>query len=153
MNSDAKNQVNEKAWMYLFAAWLIACIAMLGSLFFSEYMKFPPCVLCWYQRICMYPLVLILVGGLFPLDFKVLKYAFPLSAFGWIISVYHNLLFYKIIPESAAPCTQGVSCSTVYINWFGFINIPLLSFLAFSAILILFGVVHQLSKIGLESNE
>ena len=58
------------AWNLLFAAWLVAMIATLGSLFFSEVMMFPPCVMCWYQRICMYPLTLILLVGLFPLDSK-----------------------------------------------------------------------------------
>jgi len=126
-----------KAWGTLFGAWLVACFATLGSLFFSEVMKFPPCVLCWYQRIGMYPLVFILLAGLFPVSKSVFKFSLPLAATGWLISLYHNLLYYKILPESAAPCVQGVSCTTVFIKWFGFVTIPLLSFVAFTLILIL----------------
>ena len=125
------------AWVTIFSAWLVASVATLGSLFFSEVMMFPPCVFCWYQRICMYPLVVILIAGLFPVSKSVIKFSVPLALIGWVIAVYHNLLYYKILPESAAPCVRGISCTTVYIEWLGFITIPLLSLLAFSAILIL----------------
>jgi disulfide bond formation protein DsbB len=121
----------------LFSAWFVACVATLGSLFFSEVMLLAPCVLCWYQRICMYPLVLILLAGLFPVSKAVIKFSLPLALIGWLISVYHNLLYYKILPESAAPCVQGISCTTVQIEWLGFITIPFLSLFAFSSILIL----------------
>lgn len=132
-----------KAWGTLFAAWLVASIATMGSLFFSEVMKFPPCVLCWYQRIGMYPLVFILLAGLFPVSKSVIKFSLPLAATGWLISVYHNLLYYKILPESAAPCVQGVSCTTVFIKWFGFVTIPFLSFVAFTLILILLILTYR----------
>ena len=125
------------AWVTIFSAWLVASVATLGSLFFSEVMMFPPCVFCWYQRICMYPLVVILSAGLFPVTKSVIKFSVPLALIGWMIAIYHNLLYYKILPESAAPCVRGISCTTVYIEWLGFITIPLLSLLAFSAILIL----------------
>ncbi len=118
-------------WTFLFLAWLIALISTLGSLFFSEVMHFPPCVLCWYQRIFMYPLVVILLLGLFPFDSKVVRYSLPLSLLGLGVAIYHNLLYYKILPESAAPCIQGISCTTVQIEWFGFVTIPFLSLLGF----------------------
>lgn len=120
----------------IFLCWLLASLSTLGSLFFSEVMKYPPCVLCWYQRICIYPLVLIFSAALFSPDRKVFKYSFPLTLVGWSIALYHNLLYYKILPEKISPCTQGVSCVTEFINWFGFITIPLLSFICFSLILI-----------------
>ena len=128
---------SERAWMLVFASWLMAAVATLGSLFFSEVMKFPPCILCWYQRICMYPLVLILLAGLFPFHKSVVRFSLPLVLIGWGIAIYHNLLYYKILPESAAPCVQGISCTTVQIEWFGFITIPFLSLVAFTVILIL----------------
>jgi len=84
----------------------------------------------------MYPLVLILGVGILRKDKNVFDYALPLSIIGWLISVYHNLLYYKIIPESAAPCVAGVSCTTQFIEYFGFITIPFLSFLGFSIIII-----------------
>ena len=133
-----------RAWALLFGAWLVACMSSLGSLFFSEVMNYPPCVLCWYQRICMYPLVLILIVGLFPLKKEVVKFSLPLVLVGWSISLYHNLLYYKILPKSAAPCVQGVSCTTVYFEWLGFITIPLLSFIAFSLIFLLIALTNRI---------
>ena len=127
----------------IFSAWIVATIATLGSLFFSEVMKFPPCVLYWYQRICMYPLVLILLAGLFPVSKSVVRYSLPLALIGWVIAIYHNLLYYNIIPESAAPCVQGISCTTKFIEWFGFLTIPSLSLIAFTLILILLLLTHR----------
>jgi disulfide bond formation protein DsbB len=116
---------------FLYLSWFIALVATLGSLFFSEVMKLPPCVLCWYQRIAMYPLVIILGVGIITRDIKCKLYALPLSITGLCISVYHNLLYYKIIPDSIKPCTSGVSCTSKQIEWLGFITIPLLSLSAF----------------------
>ncbi len=128
-------KISEKYYFYL--AWLVSITAMLGSLFFSEVWHLPPCVLCWYQRICMYPETVIFVVGLIRKDDKNLPYyILPLAAIGWCIAVYHNLLYYNIIPESLAPCKAGVSCTTKFFEWFGFITIPWLSWLAFTIILI-----------------
>lgn len=127
----------EHAWIVLFACWIIALTATLGSLFFSEVMMYPPCLLCWYQRIFMYPLVIIFSMALFPLDKAVIKYSLPLVILGWGVAFYHNLLYYNILPESAAPCVQGISCTSVHIQWLGFITIPFLSFFAYSLLLIL----------------
>jgi len=130
-------------WNFLFFAWFLASVSTLGSLFFSEVMQFPPCVLCWYQRIGMYPLAVILLVGLFPFDPKVIRYSFPFALFGWVVSLYHNLLHYEIVPESASPCLQGVPCSTVFLNWFGFVTIPLLSFISFSLIIIILMLLRK----------
>lgn len=134
---------SEKAWNLLFISWVVSLIATLGSLFFSEVMKLPPCVLCWYQRICMYPLTVILLVGLFPLDKKVLKFSFPLALIGWIVAIYHNLLYYKLIPESASPCQQGISCTTVQLEWLGLITIPFMSLISFSFILTFLFLFHR----------
>jgi disulfide bond formation protein DsbB len=124
-------------WILLFLCWLLASVSAAGSLFFSDVMGFAPCVLCWYQRICLYPLVVILAIGLFPLDRSVVKYALPLAGVGWLTAGYHNLVHAGIIPESVTPCSQGVSCGEEYIDLFGFLSIPMLSLLSFSAIVIL----------------
>lgn len=121
-------------WSLVFAAWLIAALATLGALFMSEIMGFAPCVLCWYQRIFMFPLVIVLALGLFPFDPKVVRYALPLALVGLLVAVFHLLLTAGFIPESMTPCRQGIPCSTVQIEWFGFVTIPLLSALAFLAI-------------------
>ena len=128
--------------MLIFGAWLVASVATLGALFFGEVMQLPPCVLCWYQRICMFPLVLILPVGMFPLDPKIVRYALPLAAIGWLIAGFHVLLTAGVIPESIKPCTQGVPCSEKVIEWFGFVTIPLLSVVAFSTIIALLVLTH-----------
>ncbi len=122
------------SWTLVFLAWLTATLATLGALFMSEIMGFEPCVLCWWQRIFMFPLVLILALGMFPFDAKVLRYAMPLAGIGLVVAAFHVLLTIGIIPEALAPCRQGIPCKTVQIEWFGFLTIPLLSFLAFLAV-------------------
>lgn len=126
----------DKKWILVFTVWFITLLSTLGSLFFSEVMGLPPCQLCWYQRICMYPLVFIFLAGLFTFERSLLRYSFPLSVTGFLTAIYHNLLYYKILPKSASPCSQGISCTTVQLEWLGFITIPLLSLTAFSLILI-----------------
>ncbi len=118
----------------IFCAWLISLIATLGSLFFSEVMEFVPCSLCWYQRIAMYPLVIILATALWKNVKDIYVVTMPLSLIGWGLSIYHIGVQYDLIPESASPCIQGIPCSSMYINWLGFITIPILSFIAFSII-------------------
>ena len=132
-------------WVLLFAAWLIAALATAGSLFFSYVMAFPPCVLCWYQRICLFPLVVILARGLFPLDRGVVRYALPLVGLGWLVAAYHNLVYAGVVPESLHPCSQGVSCTEEYIELLGFLSIPLLALLAFTALAAVLIVLHRRS--------
>lgn len=115
-------------------AFVQAVVAVLTSLYFSEIRQFPPCVLCWYQRICMYPLVVILFIAILKKDTYVPLYVLPLSITGTLIALYHNLLYYNIIPEAITPCMLGVSCTTRFIAWFGFITIPFLSLIAFLVI-------------------
>ncbi len=119
---------------FLYLAWVTALLAMLGSLYFSEVLQFPPCTLCWYQRISIYPVVALLLVGILRNDRNVAYYVLPLSIIGMLISVYHNLLYYHILPESIAPCVNGVSCTTKFVEYFGFLTIPLLSLIALTAI-------------------
>lgn len=133
-------------WIRVFAAWLIAAASTLGALFLGEIMGVPTCALCWYQRIFMFPLAFVLAAGLFPLDAKLYRYALPLSATGWLIAVYHLLLVHGVIPETMAPCRQGIPCSRVEIEWLGFVTIPLLSVFAFSIINILLLSAHSKTR-------
>lgn len=121
-------------WNLLFIAWLLASVSVTGSVFFSYVLEFEPCVLCWYQRICLFPLVLILAAGLFPFDKSVVRYALPLAIAGALTALYHTLLYAGIIPENIQPCSKGVSCTEKYIELFGFVSIPMLSFLSFLTI-------------------
>jgi disulfide bond formation protein DsbB len=137
------DQGTNSNWMIVFICWIIASVSALGSLFFSEIMEFPPCALCWYQRIFMFPMVLILIAGLFPFDKNIIRYALPLASVGWGFAFYHYLLYSGFIPESIQPCSQGVSCSETYLDLFGFITIPMLSLISFSTIIILLAVLKR----------
>ncbi|MEK3992954.1 MULTISPECIES: disulfide oxidoreductase [Robertmurraya] len=123
--------------VYLYMAWIVSITAMLGSLYFSEIRGFIPCELCWYQRILMYPLTLILGIGTFQNDLSVKKIALPMAIIGWCISFYHYML--QKVPGLAElkPCVNGVPCTTEYINWFGFVTIPFLALTAFTIIIYL----------------
>ena len=131
-----------KGWTLVFGAWLIAATSTLGSLFLSDVMDLAPCSLCWYQRIFMFSLAVILAFALFPFDRTVARYGLPLAAIGWLVAGFHQLLVAGVIPKGLEPCTQGVPCSEITIEWLGFITIPTLSLLAFSAILALLGAVR-----------
>jgi disulfide bond formation protein DsbB/cytochrome c5 len=121
----------------LYIALLAAWIAMSGSLYFSEVKGYIPCVLCWYQRILMYPLTLILAVGLLRRDRHLPYYVLPLSVFGLGMSSYHYLLEKTDIFDATAPCRQGVSCTTQWINWWGFATIPFLALVGFLIITIM----------------
>lgn len=129
-----------------YATFLIALAATLISLYFSEIMKLVPCVLCWYQRICMYSLIAISAVSIMRKDKAIADYVLPLSIVGLAIAIYHNLLYYSILPESVAPCTQGISCTTKQIEWFGFITIPLLSMLTFALITLIMIIYRRFHK-------
>lgn len=118
-----------------------AIVATLGSLYLSDIKGYAPCVLCWYQRICMYSLIPIIFVAMFRGDKKVYHYIFPLAIIGWSFALYHNLLYSGII-EAGESCSYGISCTTKYVEYFGFITIPLMSFTAFSVILF-FSVLYR----------
>ncbi|MGE0631365.1 MAG: disulfide bond formation protein B [Pseudobdellovibrionaceae bacterium] len=112
-------------------SFLIAVAGTVGGLFFSEVMKLPPCDLCWYQRIALYPLIIIFGVGIAKTGRDSFRYAIGLILVGLALAIFHNLLYYGIIPESISPCKQGASCTTKQIEWLGFITIPLMSLTSF----------------------
>ena len=142
----AKPGEDQSSWVMIFVCWLVASIATLGSLYFSEVMEIQPCVLCWYQRIFMYPLVVIFLVGMFPLDRNVFRYAMPVALAGWGFSVYHYFVYKGFIPENLQPCGQGVSCSEIKLEILGFITIPMLSILSFSAIIAVLIIFNRRTK-------
>jgi len=129
-------------WLLIFSCWLIATVSTLGSLFFSEIMELTPCLLCWYQRIFIFPLPIILLIALFPVDKRVVRYALPVASIGLLFTVYHCLLFFGVIPESLQPCSQGVSCKDANMVLFDVLPIPILSLASFSAIIILLLIIR-----------
>ena len=116
----------------LYFAWLVALGATAGSLYFSEVLLFVPCSLCWWQRIIMYPQVLLLGLGAYMDDRTVVRYSLPLAVIGMGVSAYHYLgqKFPQFMPLGA--CRGGVPCDMQYINWLGFMTIPFLAFVAFT---------------------
>lgn len=133
-------------WMLLFSAWLIALVSTLGALFSSEVMQLEPCVLCWYQRIAMFPLALVLGLALLPFDARIVRYALPLAAIGAVVATYHTLLTWGLVPRDLVPCGQGPSCAEVKFNVLGFITLPLLSLVAFSLIVILLWILTSRNR-------
>ena len=114
----------------LFFAWLIALFAMLSTLIASEVFKWPVCVLCWYQRICIYPLVILLGIAAFRDDKHMIPYALPFSIIGFLFAVYQYAE--QMIPGFAPIefCAQNVPCSAIHMKLLGFITLPFLSVVA-----------------------
>lgn len=125
------------AWAVLFAAWLVALAATLGALFIGEVVGQAPCQLCWYQRIAMFPLALILGIGCLREDAGVRRYALPLALAGTAVALWHNLLYFGAIPHAIEPCGQGPSCTGIDMTILGGLPLPVLSLGAFAAIAVL----------------
>ncbi len=116
-----------------YLAFGTALVATLGSLYYSEIRGFIPCTMCWYQRILMYPLVLITLVGIVTRDEHLPYYVLPLSVIGLGFSSYHYLIQLGIIERTAA-CAVGIPCNARYVNYFGFVTIPLMAGTAFAII-------------------
>lgn len=127
----------------LYMAWLVSLVATGGSLFLSEVMHYVPCNLCWFQRIFMYPLVLVLGRAALRDDRRIVGYAMPLSIIGGLFSLYHYME--QKVPGMAGlmPCRVGVPCNRDYLDWFGVITIPLMALVAFILITGLLLLVHR----------
>ncbi|CAN5839038.1 hypothetical protein BH23ACT5_BH23ACT5_21200 [soil metagenome] len=129
-------------------AWLVAMASTVGSLIFSEVFGFEPCLLCWYQRIAMYPLAVILFVGAVRRDAAVRLYALGLSVIGLGISVWHYLLQTFPNLESGA-CDPANPCSAKYVNIFDFISIPFMAgagFLLVTVLLATFSAPQPVSE-------
>ncbi|MGQ9549054.1 MAG: disulfide bond formation protein B [Roseiflexus sp.] len=119
-------------------ALLQATVATCGSLFMSEALGWPPCVLCWYQRILMYPLVALILVGILRRDQGLHLYVLPLSLSGACVSLYHYLLV-KTDWLPPPPCIDGIPCTVDYLDILGFINVPFMALTAFLIISFLMG--------------
>jgi disulfide bond formation protein DsbB len=114
-------------------AWLMATIAMLGSLYYSEVAGFPPCEYCWYQRIAMYPLVVILGIAMVRRDYAVRRYALALAIPGGMISMYHYAV--ERFPDlQVGECSLQIPCTQVWVWKFDLVSIAFMAFVCFSVI-------------------
>lgn len=127
----------DKKSIYVYAAWIISILAFLGSIYYSDFLHIPPCSLCWYQRIAMYPLFFIFPVGIFLKDKKVFYYALPLIVLGFLLSFYQVLLQMGLINNFLVNCGLGVDCAQITYTLFGFLTIPMQSSLAFGALIVL----------------
>lgn len=121
-------------------SFLIASMATVGSLFFSEIARFAPCKLCWIQRIFMFPQVIILLIALITNDLKVKKYVILLSVIGLLFSIYQYIL--QMFPGVLQCSDELISCSRKYTAYFGYITIPAMSATAF-LLIIIFNLLHK----------
>ena len=121
----------------LWAAWALALVATLGSLYYSEIAEFEPCRLCWYQRIAMYPLAVLLLGMALRRDIRNgFLYALPFPVIGLGVSLYH--VYIENNPEAESrSCRAGVPCSTKWVEELGYVTLPTLAGTVFAAIIVL----------------
>ncbi|MDA5108584.1 MULTISPECIES: disulfide oxidoreductase [Brevibacillus] len=138
-----REQIKEYA---LFGSWVVSLIATAGSLFFSEVMKYIPCELCWFQRIFMYPLVILLGVAAAKKDYRMSSYALILSVIGGCISLYHYLIQKVPALNDLGTACGIIPCNTDYINWLGFITIPFLALVAFIMIAVLQVFIRRYEK-------
>ena len=136
----------DPAWLCVFGAWLIAAAAMLGALYFGEVLKVPTCVLCWYQRIFMFPIAIILGIACFTDDRRGAVYGLALALGGLAMAGYHTLLVAGLIPKAWVPCSAGVSCADQKLDILNGLQIPWLSLAAFMALVILLVVYLRKSS-------
>ncbi|MCB0211677.1 MAG: disulfide bond formation protein B [Anaerolineae bacterium] len=121
-----------------YLALIPALAALLGSLYYSEIAGFIPCTLCWYQRILMYPLSIIILVGIITHDELLTNYVLPFSIIGIVVALYHYLIQLGVFSHPST-CAAGVPCDMHWVNYLGFITIPFMSLTAFILITIIMG--------------
>jgi len=120
----------------LWVAWAIALVTTLGSLYYSEIQHYVPCKLCWFQRICMYPLSVVLGIAAFRRDVGVRVYVLPLAVIGVVVASYHTWL--QAFPDRTSSfCTVDAPCTARYVWEFGFVSLPFMALSAFLAIVVM----------------
>ncbi len=126
-----------RGWTLLLLAWVVAVVATASALFLGEVMGMTPCVLCWWQRIAMFPLALILGIACYGDDRRGAVYALPLALAGVLLAGYHTLLVAGLVSAAWIPCGAGVSCARQSLEILNGLQLPWLSLAAFVLISIL----------------
>lgn len=123
-------------------AFLVALMSMAGSLFFSEIAKYPPCALCWWQRVFMYPQTILLAMGIMKNDKNIADYVTGLSVAGLIISLYQYYI--QMGGKMFIQCdATGISCTQRFPADFGYVTIPMMAMTGFLALIILMRIARQ----------
>ncbi len=149
---------------FLYTSLAVALVGTTLSLYFSDVLGLPPCKLCWYQRIAMYPLIPLLALGIKYKEKRIALYALPQAVIGLVIAAYHNLIYYDALRHAGTSglnivdCGIGVPCTDQQLLLFDFISIPLMSLVGFGIIVACLYFFHQRShktflsfKLGLSS--
>jgi disulfide bond formation protein DsbB len=132
--------VRRALWGYeLWAAFVVAALATGGSLFLSDVAGFIPCELCWFQRICMYPLSILTLFAAVHGDYKLARYLLPLPVVGACVSIFHLLVENHVVATPQG-CQVGAGCTVKWIDYFGYMTIPTLALTAFVLLIALFGL-------------
>ena len=132
---DANGAGLSRASLTLYLAWLVALAATLGALLLGEVFGRTPCTLCWYQRVAMFPLALVLGIACLVDDRRVGRYALPLALAGAAVALYHSLLYIGLIAAPIVPCSQsGPSCTDRASQAVAGVPLPMLSLAGFVAI-------------------
>ena len=131
------NGIRRLLWGYeLWAAFVVAAIATGGSLFFSQIAHFPPCELCWFQRICMYPLSILTLLMALANDNRAARYLLPLPIVGAVLAAYHVLVERGVVSQSNECLLSAPGgCATKWIDELGYVTIPVLTLTAFALVL------------------
>jgi disulfide bond formation protein DsbB len=123
--------------------------AVVGSLIYSDIVGFPPCDLCWWQRILLYPQALLLLVAMKKKDKGIIDYLVPLSVLGAIVSLYHSLVQWGFLVGTGPGCVSvGGECARVYVLSYSYITIPFMSFTVFAYIIALKYIYYRKNKNG-----
>ncbi len=110
-----------------------ALFAFVGSLVYSQIIGFPPCDLCWVQRILIYPQVIIALVAMIKKDKMIVDYLLPMSIIGALVALYHSLIQWGFSFGATGGCTAlGGACAKVFVLEFGYITMPFMSFTIFA---------------------
>ena len=142
METKSHSRLFGAGWIPLFSAWIVSLIATLGALFIGEILGQEPCNLCWYQRIAMFPLAILLCLASLYNDFSIRRYALPLAIIGAAIALWHTLLYVGLISEAIVPCSvDGPSCTGANMTILGWIPLPIVSLACFVVVTILLTLI------------
>lgn len=134
--TERKNAITRTAGRYgILCAFLVSLGATAGSLYYSDIIGFLPCTFCWYQRIFIYPQVILLGLALWRRERTILPYSIALACIGFVIALYQYLFLLGAAPDPACSATTSISCAVPYVNGFGYISIPLMGLTTFGATL------------------
>jgi len=147
----ARRLTSELYPITIWLAWLVAAVSMFGSLYFSESKGLEPCHLCWYQRIAMYSLAVVLLVGAIRRDHHVRWYAVPLAAIGLVISIYHRLIEAHPSWEGSGVCSVAQPCSSPYFHVYDIFTLAMMAMCGFAAILALLLLVPRPPELDIDA--